>query len=258
MENKITGKEYSLSKIFSKEFDYHIPSYQRPYSWEEEQTETLFVNLYDFFQEKHQDASVLFEIEAKPNANKDNPLTSVELTDEEKTKFISVLDGEVYNLTSKRRNYMILRLDSFLSDGGASYNPKILTIEHVLPQTVVDSSYWSQKWEKEDDRKFWLHRIANLVPLTRRKNSEAQNYDFDIKKSKYFYSTKGISCKDTKEKQNYQIFLNTNHNQSPIWFSTPNYYTTCNKIVQLFYSGVRLLRFIRKLKSMANYFVIFF
>ena len=88
---------------------------------------------------------------------------------------------------------MILRLDSFLSDGGASYNPKILTIEHVLPQTVVDSSYWSQKWEKEDDRKFWLHRIANLVPLTRRKNSEAQNYDFDIKKSKYFYSTKGIS-----------------------------------------------------------------
>lgn len=138
-------------------------------------------------------ASVLFEIEAKPNANKDNPLTSVELTDEEKAKFISVLDGEVYNLTSKRRNYMILRLDSFLSDGGASYNPKILTIEHVLPQTVVDSSYWAQKWEKEDDRKFWLHRIANLVPLTRRKNSEAQNYDFDIKKSKYFYSTKGIS-----------------------------------------------------------------
>ena len=49
------------------------------------------------------------------------------------------------------------------------------------------------------------------------------------------------------------MFLNTNHNQSPIWFSTPNYYTTCNKIVQLFYSGVRLLRFIRKLKSMANY-----
>lgn len=138
-------------------------------------------------------ASVLFEIEAKPNANKDNPITSVELTDDEKAKFISVLDGEVYNLTSKRRNYLILRLDSFLSDGGASYNPKILTIEHVLPQTVAASSYWAKKWGNEDDRKFWLHRIANLVPLTRRKNSEAQNYDFDVKKTKYFYSSKGIS-----------------------------------------------------------------
>ncbi|MBD5583654.1 MAG: HNH endonuclease, partial [Clostridia bacterium] len=67
------------------------------------------------------------------------------------------------------------------------------TIEHVLPQAVDIASDWAKKWVKEEDRKFWLHRIANLVPLTRRKNSEAQNYDFDIKKSKYFYSSKGIS-----------------------------------------------------------------
>lgn len=32
MGNKITGKEYQLSKIFSKEFNYYIPAYQRPYA----------------------------------------------------------------------------------------------------------------------------------------------------------------------------------------------------------------------------------
>lgn len=50
MSNKITGKEYPLSKIFSSDFEYHIPTYQRPYAWGVEQTETLFDDLYDFFQ----------------------------------------------------------------------------------------------------------------------------------------------------------------------------------------------------------------
>ena len=31
MGNKITGKEYPLSKIFSKEFDYYITDYQSGY-----------------------------------------------------------------------------------------------------------------------------------------------------------------------------------------------------------------------------------
>ncbi len=49
MSSKITGKEYSLSKNFSKEFDYYIPAYQRPYAWSQEETEILFEDLYDFF-----------------------------------------------------------------------------------------------------------------------------------------------------------------------------------------------------------------
>lgn len=49
MPNKITGKEYPISKIFSSDFDYYIPAYQRPYSWTEEETGTLFDDLYDFY-----------------------------------------------------------------------------------------------------------------------------------------------------------------------------------------------------------------
>ena len=38
-----------------------------------------------------------------------------------------------------------------------------------------------------------MHRLANLVLLTHRKNSEASNYEFDVKKEKYFKSKSGIT-----------------------------------------------------------------
>ena len=50
MSSKITGKEYPLLKIFGSDFEYHIPAYQRPYAWTEEETGTLFDDLYEFYQ----------------------------------------------------------------------------------------------------------------------------------------------------------------------------------------------------------------
>ena len=38
-----------------------------------------------------------------------------------------------------------------------------------------------------------MHRIANLVPLNRRRNSRAQNYDFERKTPAYFSGKKGVS-----------------------------------------------------------------
>ena len=49
MSTKIKGAEYPLSKIFSSDFDYEIPSFQRPYAWTEEETGDLFDDLYDFY-----------------------------------------------------------------------------------------------------------------------------------------------------------------------------------------------------------------
>jgi hypothetical protein len=68
-----------------------------------------------------------------------------------------------------------------------------LTVEHVLPQTVDANSEWAQTWPEEEVRKNWVHRVGNLVLLSRRKNSEAQNFDFDIKKEKYFKTKSGVS-----------------------------------------------------------------
>lgn len=61
------------------------------------------------------------------------------LSDEEKRQFKALLNGDIYNkMTSVRRNYLILRLDSMVSDGAATYSSKsgLLTIEHILPQTL--------------------------------------------------------------------------------------------------------------------------
>ncbi len=136
-------------------------------------------------------SEILREMESKHSL--DSPLNNVDLNDSEKQEMKRVLDGRIYELTARRRNYLILRLDSFLSDGAASYSPSLLTIEHVLPQTVSATSKWLAEWPDEDLRDEWVHRLANLVPLTQKRNSKAQNYDFGKKKTAYFGGSKGVS-----------------------------------------------------------------
>ena len=123
----------------------------------------------------------------------ESPIEEIELTKHEKLMMEVTLNGDIYHLTARRRNYVILRLDAFISDGAASYDPSILTIEHVLPQTVDPDSQWAITWPDEEDRKNWVHKISNLVPLNRRRNSQAQNYDFDRKKSAYFTGRNNVS-----------------------------------------------------------------
>lgn len=118
---------------------------------------------------------------------------SMELTKEEMQEMKESLSGRVYDLTPRRRNYLILRLDSFLSDGAAIYDPDSLTVEHVLPQTVKVDSEWAKIWPDSEERNYWVNRIANLVPLTQRRNSQAQNFDFEKKKNAYFGGKHKIS-----------------------------------------------------------------
>ena len=123
-----------------------------------------------------------------------NDLSCLDLLPSETSRMYNRLNGDVYNeLTGVRRNYLLLRLDSFVSDGSAQYSPATLTIEHVLPQQPAAKSSWLKDWPDEEKRQEWTHRLANLIPLPRAKNSEAQNYDFDVKKAKYFTSSKGTS-----------------------------------------------------------------
>lgn len=122
-----------------------------------------------------------------------SPVKAVELSESEKSEMLDALNSDIYYLTARRRNYLILRLDSFLSDGAASYDAKVLTIEHVLPQTVVAGSEWEENWPKEEVRQQWVHKIANLVPLTQQRNSAARNFDFTKKKRAYFGGRKGVS-----------------------------------------------------------------
>ena len=114
---------------------------------------------------------------------------SIELSASEQNEFISGLNSDIYKMTGAKRNYLILRLDAFISDGAASYKSNVLSIEHVLPQTVSPESSWDKTWADPEDRAYWLNKIGNLIPLTKRHNSKAQNYDFKTKKEKYFKNT---------------------------------------------------------------------
>lgn len=115
----------------------------------------------------------------------------LQLTAEEQNNVIKILDGDIY-LMQKIRLYVLLRLDSALADGSASYNLPIITVEHVLPQNPADNSLWVQWFGDRQEQQKYVHRLGNLVLLSRRKNSEAQNYNFDIKKNKYFKTSSGV------------------------------------------------------------------
>ncbi len=118
---------------------------------------------------------------------KDSPL---QLAPGEQHQTYHALAGPIYDTHSARALALILlRLDSLLSGGGATYDYGAVSVEHVLPQNPPSPSEWLEWFPDPAKRIHWTHRLGNLTLLTRRKNSSARNYDFDKKKKSYF--TKG-------------------------------------------------------------------
>lgn len=114
----------------------------------------------------------------------DSPL---QLTPEEKRDVRTELDGPIYAQVRVRRP-LLLRLDSLLADHGAIYDHRVISIEHVLPQTPAPGSVWVQWFPHPTERAEWVHRLANLVLLSHSKNTQASNFDFERKKKEYFQS----------------------------------------------------------------------
>ena len=116
----------------------------------------------------------------------------LQLTGAERRDVITRLDGDIYTET-RIRLALLLRLDASLVAGGADYDHPLITVEHVLPQTIPPDSQWSRDFPDPAQRETWVHKIANLVLLTRRKNAQAGNLDFAEKKSKYFATKAGVT-----------------------------------------------------------------
>lgn len=134
-------------------------------------------------------ANVISEIES--NKNIAQIKSSLDLSEQEIKETLKVIEGDIYLMSTRPRNYLLLRLNSWLADGLQWIDYKILTVEHVLPQTVPEESYWSDMWPDQNVREFWLHKLGNLVLLSRQKNSEAQNYNFLDKRDVYFKGRSG-------------------------------------------------------------------
>ena len=113
--------------------------------------------------------------------------SSLQLQPPEQLAFYDKLNGPIYEaLSAKARTPVLLRLDSLLSGGGATYDYSVITVEHVLPQTPKAGSNWLEWFPDQTARIGAVHRLGNLALLTRRKNSQASNWDFDRKKDSYF------------------------------------------------------------------------
>jgi hypothetical protein len=113
------------------------------------------------------------------------------LSDEERVRSMAALQGDIYRMQARRARYLLLRLDELLAkDPGATYDHKIISIEHVLPQNPKDASQWRVDFTDEQ-RAELTHKLGNLLLLNHRKNSQANNYDYAAKKHKYFKTTTG-------------------------------------------------------------------
>ncbi|KAI3594348.1 hypothetical protein D9X30_0580 [Cupriavidus sp. U2] len=135
-------------------------------------------------------AKVTREIDDDSNLSLER--SSLQLTPVEQMGFFTALNGNLYDDLPKARLPVLLRLDSLISGGGASYDYSVVSIEHVLPQSPPAGSQWLSWFSEPAQRAALVHKLGNLALLTRRKNSSARNWDFDKKKKAYFFH-KGVS-----------------------------------------------------------------
>lgn len=70
-----------------------------------------------------------------------NPSNQLQLSNAEKALFLDGLNGQLYRKTRVCKP-VLQRLDEALSTGGAAYD-NLVSIEHVLPQTVDADSEWA-------------------------------------------------------------------------------------------------------------------
>lgn len=116
----------------------------------------------------------------------------LQLSGDEKRLVREALQGDIYRVT-RIRLPLLLRIDELLAGGSAVYNQPIVTVEHVLPQNPSEGSKWLTEFPDTSERERWVHKLANLVLLTRRKNSQASNFDFMEKKERYFAMKAGVA-----------------------------------------------------------------
>jgi uncharacterized protein with ParB-like and HNH nuclease domain len=98
----------------------------------------------------------------------------------------AVLKEDVYGRRFAR--YILLKYEYLISDHTVHLSDyQNISVEHILPQNPGPSSQWRKDFT-EEERKNWTHKLANLVLISKRKNSRLSNLDFVEKKDRYLKS----------------------------------------------------------------------
>lgn len=110
-------------------------------------------------------------------------------------KFFDSLDDCLYESRPNQISFIkavLLRIDSEQQDESVKKTYKgSITIEHILPQKMEDE-YWINRFTAQDHG-LWGHRFGNLTLISRSKNSEAKNSNFEKKKQIYVGSSFDIT-----------------------------------------------------------------
>ena len=110
-------------------------------------------------------------------------------------EFVASLEGEVYRNAYAKA--VLMRLEEAMQDESVTKSfSGLISVEHVLPQKST-APYWQARFKPEEARQ-WVHRLGNLALLSGRKNSAAQNYDFDKKVKIFKERDKKVSFDLTK------------------------------------------------------------
>ena len=120
------------------------------------------------------------------NENSDIILNDISLFKVDRNSLKMMLDQEVYGRRFAR--YILLKYEYLISDNTVHLSDyKTISVEHILPQNPNNDSKWVNDFSVSD-REYWTHRLANLVLISKRKNSKLSNLDFLDKKDRYLRS----------------------------------------------------------------------
>lgn len=126
---------------------------------------------------------------------------------------LSTLKDNIYGRRFAR--YILYKLDYFYGDTDKINVPKIISVEHVLPQNPKDDSQWKTDYT-EEQRINLTNKIGNLVLISRRKNSSQGRLDYVKKQDKYFKNNIELFRNSMRIFQNYKEWkpLNLEDNNS--------------------------------------------
>lgn len=114
-------------------------------------------------------------------SHEDSPL---QLSFQEKEQVLKTLRGPVFTQVQIRLPVLLL-LEDLLSGETDRQAYRIVSVEHVLPQSPAPDSEWPKRFPDHAQRDQLVHTLGNLVLMPRTKNPDAQNWDFERKKAEY-------------------------------------------------------------------------
>lgn len=143
---------------------------------------------------------ILKAIELAKNSNE--VVENQELFEFDRERFFSEINGNIYG--QRYCKYLLLKIENYkmASDMAFISEYKNISVEHILPQSPKDDSLWRKEFT-DDEREHWTNKLANLMLITRRKNSQLSNSEFEEKKKKYLKENLTIFP------SNNYIYLNT-------------------------------------------------